>query len=96
MTPWTAAPGKNNEMGCHAPLQDLPDQGIKLTSPVSYTAGRFFTAEAPGKPVYIKLLVANPSLFLIIIIGVSFSFLLVSVVICKVCWYFQRVSSWSR
>ena len=31
--------------------QDLPDAGIKLTSPVSpASAGKFFTIEPPGKP----------------------------------------------
>ena len=32
------------------PPRDLPDPGIEPTSPVSCTAGRFFTTEPPGKP----------------------------------------------
>ena len=42
------SPGKNTEMGCHAPLQGIfPDPGIKhvsLTSPA--LTGGFFTTSA--------------------------------------------------
>ena len=35
--------------------EDLPNPGIKPTSPVSPAlAGRFFTTEPPGKPMYGK------------------------------------------
>ena len=42
-------PGKNPGVGCHFLLQGtLPEPRIKPTSPA--LAGRFFTAEAAGKP----------------------------------------------
>ena len=97
MTPWTVAPGKNNEVGCDALLQDLPDQGIKLTLPVSYTAGIFFTAESPGKPIYFYKVVSSKPFFVsnssnwclfLFFIG-QYSNLLSLL-------YFQRVSSLSR
>ena len=34
-------------------LGDLPDPGIKPTSPV--LTGGFFTTESPGKPIYIHM-----------------------------------------
>ena len=38
-------------VGCHPLLQrDLPDLGIETPGPVSFIAGRIFTAELPGKP----------------------------------------------
>ena len=43
--------GKRTGVGCHFLLQDLPDLGIKLASPVSPTlASGFFTTVPPGKP----------------------------------------------
>ena len=34
---------------------DLPDPGVKPTSPVSPAlAGRFFTTQPPGKPIYLN------------------------------------------
>ena len=61
-TPWTVAHQAPLSMGFHRqeywsglPFpspKDLPDQGIKLISPVSHAlAGRFFTTESPGKPL---------------------------------------------
>ena len=61
--PWTAAcqaplsmgffSGKNTGVGCHFLLQgNLPDSGIKPTSPAfSALAGGFFTTAPPGKPI---------------------------------------------
>ena len=45
-------PGKNTGVGCHFLLQgNLPDPGIKPTSPASPAlAGGFFIIESPGKP----------------------------------------------
>ena len=55
-------PGKYTGVGCHFLLEDLPDPGIEPMSvalqvvssvalqTVSSVAGRFFTAEPPGKP----------------------------------------------
>ena len=58
MTPWSAAPWVPLSMGFLGqeywsgwpvpPPGDLPDPGIKPSS--SALAGRFFTAEPPGKP----------------------------------------------
>ena len=49
--PWNY-PGKNTGVGCHFLLQgNLPDPGIKPTSPASPAlTGRFFTTEPPEKP----------------------------------------------
>ena len=63
-TPWTAAhqaplstgfPRQEHWGGFPFPTPEgLPDPGIKPTSPASLLmAGRFFTAEPPGIPVYI-------------------------------------------
>ena len=67
MTPWAVAP---QATGYQAPLSmgfsrqeywsglpfpilgDLPDPGIEFKSPA--LAGRFFTTEPPGKPIYGK------------------------------------------
>ena len=45
-------PSKNTGLGFHLLTSgDLPDSGIKLTSPASpVVAGGFFTTEPPGKP----------------------------------------------
>ena len=50
LCPWDS-PGKNVGVGFYAlPLGDLPDPGIKPTSPTSPAlAGGFFTTEPPGK-----------------------------------------------
>ena len=57
VTPWTVAyqvplsrgfPRKEDWSGLPFPSPDLPDLGIEPTSPA--LAGRFFTAEPPGKP----------------------------------------------
>ena len=60
-TQWTAAchaplsmgfPGKNTGVDCRSLLQgNLPDPGVKPMS--SALAGRFFTPEPPGKPVWL-------------------------------------------
>ena len=57
VTPWTVAPlfmgFSRQEYWSRLPffpLGDIPDWGTKPVSPVSYTAGRFFTAEPLGKP----------------------------------------------
>ena len=65
-TPWTApcqAPGilpmefSRQEYWSRLPFptpEDLPNGGIESTSSVSPTlAGRFFTTELPGKPIYL-------------------------------------------
>jgi len=44
------SPGKNTGVACHALLGDLPSPGIELESPA--LAGRFFTAEPPGKSFF--------------------------------------------
>ena len=51
LCPWDF-PGKNTGVGCHFLLQgDLPDPGIKPSSPVSpASAGGLFTTEPPGNP----------------------------------------------
>ena len=48
-----ALSGKNTGVGCHFLLQgNLPDPGIKPTSPAfSALAGGFFTTAPPGKPI---------------------------------------------
>ena len=62
-TPWTVAHQASLSMGFSSqeywnglPFSspgDLPSPGIKLTSPVSPAlAGRFFTTEPLGKPIY--------------------------------------------
>ena len=50
LCPWNFI-DKNTGVGCYFLLQgDLPNQGIKLMSPVtSALAGRFFTTILPGK-----------------------------------------------
>ena len=50
--PWDFS-GKNTRVGCHFLLQgNLPDSGIKPTSPAfSALAGGFFTTAPPGKPI---------------------------------------------
>ena len=50
--PWDF-PGKNTGVGCHPFPGDLPDPGIKPTSPA--LAGRFFTTAPPGKHVTASL-----------------------------------------
>jgi len=46
------SPGKNNGVGCHALLQGIVStQGPTCISYSSCTAGRFFTAKPPGKPL---------------------------------------------
>ena len=57
VTPWTVAPlfmgFSRQEYWSRLPFfppGDIPDWGIKPVSPISYTAGRFFTAEPLGKP----------------------------------------------
>ena len=62
------SPGKNTGVGSHFLLQEIfLTQGLKPSpvSPASPTAGRFFTAEPPGKPQLHLLLVAQlcPSLY---------------------------------
>ena len=71
-TPWTAARQAPLSMGFSRqeyqtrfpfpPPRDLPDPGIKPTSPVSPAlTGRFFTTEPSGKPhyvVYLKLMLS--------------------------------------
>ena len=48
LCPWDY-PSKNSRVGCHALLQGIfPTQGSFPAFPV--LAGRFFTAETPGKP----------------------------------------------
>ena len=48
LCPWDS-PRKNTRGGCHFLLHgNLPDPRIESTSPA--LAGRFFTAELPGKP----------------------------------------------
>ena len=45
------SPGKITGVGCHFLLQGIfPTQGLNPHLRVSYTAGRFLTAEPPGKP----------------------------------------------
>ena len=49
LCPWDF-PGKNTGEGCHLLLQGIfPAQGLTCTSCI---AGRFFTTEPPGKPLY--------------------------------------------
>ena len=49
--PWNS-PGKDTGVGCRFLLQDLPDPGIELETPVSpVLVGGFFTTESPGKPL---------------------------------------------
>jgi len=48
LCPWDF-PGKNTGVGCHIPSPgDLPDPGIKPTSPALVSG--FFTTEPLGKP----------------------------------------------
>ena len=44
------------------PPEDLPDSGIELPSPAtnSCIAGRFFTAESLGKPIYDTISLLKP------------------------------------
>ena len=46
-------PGKNTEVGQHALLQIFLTQG---PNPHLCTAGRFFIAEPPGKPIYLNII----------------------------------------
>ena len=49
LCPWDSS-GENTRMGCHAFLQGaFPTQGWTQVSCISCIAGRFFTAEPPGK-----------------------------------------------
>ena len=51
--PWDFS-GKNTGVGCHfLPQGDLPNPGIKPASPA--LAGRFFTIEPLGKPIFLYL-----------------------------------------
>ena len=52
LCPWDS-PGKNTGMGCHALLwgSSQPREGTHISS-IFYTAGRFFTAEPLGMPIW--------------------------------------------
>ena len=50
LCPWDSI-GKNTGVGCHFLLpRNLPDPGIESVSPA--LAGRLFTTEPPGKPLF--------------------------------------------
>ena len=58
--PWDF-PGKNTGVGCHFLPGNLPDPGIELLSPA--LAGRFLTAEPPGRQIQQKKEKKEPIIF---------------------------------